>query len=310
MGIRLVAVNGVAQGQALEIRVPKFFIGSHEKCHFRPNIPGLAGVHALVEDRGGIFYVRDFGGNEGTVVNDRVLRTREIEVFDGDRLKIGPLELLIAISKQPQETPALTEAPPGWPFVDASAPAAAPAETKPTAHAEAARRARSIAEDFDPSRVEAALGAPGPAPAKGQPKAPAAGAPPGKHITADDPNRDLSIEERPLDYEVRGKLLVVAFRSHDLNDEFTVGPLRTVLRNLLERDLPRREVVDLSNVDYLSTRGVGVILAHCQALHREGGGMRVCCARPKVQPVLKQMHLHVLAEIFDTREQALKEPWE
>ena len=76
------------------------------------------------------------------------------------------------------------------------------------------------------------------------------------------------------------------------------------------RDLPRREVVDLSSVNYMSSRAVGVILAHFQALHKTGGGMRVCCARPKVQPVLKQMHLHVLIEIYDTREQALNEPWE
>ncbi|HEV3121472.1 MAG TPA: STAS domain-containing protein [Isosphaeraceae bacterium] len=308
MGIRLVAETGLAQGQALEVRVPKFFIGSHEKCHLRPNIPGLAGVHALVEERDGMVYVRDFGGEEGTAVNDRVLHTREVEVFDGDRLKIGPLELLVAISKQREETSALAEAPPGWPFLDARAPAGTPVARKPAPQAKPAAPARPLVEDFNPSEIEAALQAPKPEPPRSRPSA--SGLPVGQHLTAESPNRDVSLEERPLDYEVRGDLLIVRLRAPDLNDEFTVGPLRTVLRNMLDRELPRRVVVDLSQVKYMSTRAVGVILAHFQALCKIGGSMRVCCASGKIQPVLKQMHLHVLIDIRACLEEALSEPWE
>src|SRR5262249_21141330 len=102
----------------------------------------------------------------------------------------------------------------------------------------------------------------------------------------------------------------VALRSPDLNDEFTVGPLRTVLRELLERDLPRLEVLDLSKVNYMSSRAVGVVLAHFQGLHRESGQMRVCCVQPKVLPVLKELHLHVLIGIYDTVEEAIAEAWD
>jgi anti-anti-sigma factor len=308
MGVRLVAETGLAQGQALEIRVPKFFIGSHEKCQLRPNIPGLAGVHALVEERDGTVYVRDFGGEEGTAVNDRVLRTREVEVFDGDRLKIGPLELLVAITKERDEKPGLAEAPPGWPFLDARSPAGGPAGRKLPQPGKPALPARSLVEDFDPSQIEAVLSPPKPEPPR--PKSSATGLPLGQHLTAESPHRDISLEERPLDYEVSGDLLIVTLRAPDLNDEFTVGPLRTVLRNLLDRELPPRVLVDLSHVKYMSTRAVGVILAHFQALCKIGGSMRVCCAAPKVNPVLKQMHLHVLVEIYPCRDEALAEPWE
>jgi anti-anti-sigma factor len=303
MGIRLVAETGLAQGQALEVRVPKFFIGSHEKCHLRPNIPGLAGVHALVEDRDGMLYVRDFGSEEGTVVNDRVLHTREVEIFDGDKLKIGPLELLLAISKQREESSALAEAPPGWPFLDARSPG----EPKLAPRPKPGMPSCAQMEEFNPSEIEAALKAPKPEPRR--PHSSAAGLPLGQHLSAESPNRDVSLEERPLDYELRGEFLVITLRAPDLNDEFTVGPLRTVLRSLLDRELPRRVVVDLSHVKYMSTRAVGVILAHYQALCKIGGSMRVCCASGKIQPVLKQMHLHVLVEIYPCREEALSEPW-
>ena len=41
MEIKIIATTGRAQGQAVEIRAAKFFIGRHENCQLRPDIPGL-----------------------------------------------------------------------------------------------------------------------------------------------------------------------------------------------------------------------------------------------------------------------------
>ena len=51
MEIKIVATTGRAQGQAVEVRAAKFFIGRHDNCQLRPDIPGLAGIHALIEQR-------------------------------------------------------------------------------------------------------------------------------------------------------------------------------------------------------------------------------------------------------------------
>ena len=48
MEIKIIATTGRAQGQAVEIRAAKFFIGRHDNCQLRPDIPGLSGIHALI----------------------------------------------------------------------------------------------------------------------------------------------------------------------------------------------------------------------------------------------------------------------
>src|SRR5689334_11939267 len=123
MDIKLVARTGRSQGQAVEVRAEKFFIGSSTSCQLRPEIPGLAGVHALVEQRHGQVYVRDYGGEGGTKVNDRVLHQREVEVFDADQIEIGPLVLTLSITPHGAGPPSLAQVPAGWPFTE---PVAAP----------------------------------------------------------------------------------------------------------------------------------------------------------------------------------------
>jgi anti-anti-sigma factor len=119
MEIKLIAQTGPCQGQAVEVRSEKFFIGRDPNCHLRPDIPNLAGIHAMIEQRFGLVYVRDFGTEEGTWINDRVLRAKEWEVFDEDLIRIGPMVLAVSIKPKGEETRALKEAPPGWPFVSA-----------------------------------------------------------------------------------------------------------------------------------------------------------------------------------------------
>ena len=72
-------------------------------------------------------------------------------------------------------------------------------------------------------------------------------------------------------------VLVVTVLSPDLNEEETVSPVRYELRSILDEEkTPSRMVIDMGNTRYLSSRAVGVILAHYQGLERKGATMRVC----------------------------------
>ncbi len=113
-----------------------------------------------------------------------------------------------------------------------------------------------------------------------------------------------------LKYEEVGDVLVVTLLAPDLFDETTVSPVRHELRSLLEETLPRQVVIDLGNVTYMSSRAVGVILAHYQVISRDGGMLRVCCIHPKVAPVLEQMRLSMVIDTFDTVQEAVETPWE
>jgi stage II sporulation protein AA (anti-sigma F factor antagonist) len=117
--------------------------------------------------------------------------------------------------------------------------------------------------------------------------------------------------KRPqVSYEIRGNILLVTIHQAEFQDELTVGPFRYTLRDLLEQTYPRLEVFDLQKVTFMSSRAVGVLLAHYQALGRHGGKMRICQVSPAVASVFKQMRLDMLVDIYDTVDEAIQDPWD
>src|SRR5207249_1004451 len=105
-------------------------------------------------------------------------------------------------------------------------------------------------------------------------------------------------------------VLAITVLTPDLNDESAIAALRDEFQVLLDQPLPRREVIRLDRVNYLSSSAVGMLLAHFQRLDREGGTMRLCHIRPNVMSVLELMRLPMLVDIFPTFDDAMVAPWE
>jgi anti-anti-sigma factor len=303
MEIKIIATTGRAQGQSVEIKASKFFIGRHDNCQLRPDIPGLSGIHALIEQREMRLYLRDFGGEGGTGVNDRVLHARETEIGNGDLIQIGPMVLTLSVKPKPEEPFGMIHAPEGWPFLEGMAydPEPAPAmesvSTKPRPEPHPTPRV--------PVGVATSAVASPPKPAA-PPIAPVA-----PHPTHTRPIVPKRSHHRALACRMIDDVLVATVVSHDLKEEETVSPVRYELRSILdEEDTPSRMVIDLGNTRYLSSRAVGVILAHYQGLERKGATMRVCGVSREIKPVLDQMRLSMLIDIYPTVEEAVQTPWE
>jgi predicted component of type VI protein secretion system len=105
MNLRLVVASGVHEGKAIPITAPQFVIGRDAQCQLRPNSSAISKRHCAVLVRGDRAFVRDFGSTNGTFVNDALLQG-EVEIHDGDRLKVGPLDFRVAL-----EATAVTAAP-------------------------------------------------------------------------------------------------------------------------------------------------------------------------------------------------------
>jgi len=312
MEIKVVATTGKAQGQAVEIRATKFFIGRHDNCQLRPDIAGLAGIHALIEEREGRYYLRDFGAEGGTGINDRVLHARETEVFDSDLIQIGPMVLTLSIKQKGEDKHiGMHYAPDGWPFVGGLMDG----EFRPTPKVETSvlSTPRPSPEHANPEPHLSPRTVARPEPVTvGATPAVAAKAPASKPAPA--PHKPLigrPVGRRALNCELVDDVMVVTILSPDLNEEETVSPVRYELRTLLEEEkLPSRMVIDMGNTRYLSSRAVGVLLAHYQGLDRKGASMRVCGVSKEIKPVLDQMRLSMLIDIYPTVEEAVKTPWE
>jgi anti-anti-sigma factor len=312
MEIKIIATTGRARGQAVEIRAAKFFIGRHDNCQLRPDIPDLAGIHALIEERESRYFLRDFGAEGGTGINDRVLHARETEIFDSDLVQIGPMVLTLSIkSKGEDRRHGLLHAPDGWPYLDGveikPQPAVAKVESSvpepalvskapPRAEPFHALRPDSVAATAA-TMVRPPVAEPGPAPKlRPVPLRPIGAKPPGR---------------RALSCDFVNDVMVVKILSTDLNEEETVSPVRYELRSLLDEEkVASRMVIDMGNTLYLSSRAVGVLLAHYQGLERKGASMRVCGVSKEIKPVLDQMRLSMLIDIYPTVEEAVNTPWE
>ncbi len=313
MEFKLIATTGRAKGQAVEIRAVKFFIGRHDNCQIRPDIPDLAGIHALIEQREMRLYLRDFGAEGGTGINDRVLHAKEIEIFDGDLIQVGPM--VLALSVKPKGEPSrhgLAHAPDGWPFLEGTdgesvrststlepvVAEAAPGTDARTHASPGPRPSRSSSCTLRSNTPDAAVATtlrPAAATAVEQEPAPV---PPPVHFQ---PILTKPHGRRAIDCQMIDDVMVVSLLSPDLKEEeeTVVSPVRYELRSLLEEEqVPTRMVIDMGNTRYLSSRAVGVLLAHYQGLERVGSTMRVCGVSKEIKPVLDQMRLSMLIDIY------------
>jgi predicted component of type VI protein secretion system len=96
MKLRLVVASGVHEGKGIPITTPQFVIGRDEQCQLRPASPAISKRHCALMVRGGQVFVRDFGSTNGTFVNGQLVEG-EVELFDQDLLKVGPLEFRVGM---------------------------------------------------------------------------------------------------------------------------------------------------------------------------------------------------------------------
>jgi pSer/pThr/pTyr-binding forkhead associated (FHA) protein len=101
MKISLVVLSaGSAAGKSLPINVAQFLIGRDPDCNLRPASAMISKRHCAVIVKNGHVFLRDFGSTNGTFVNDEPVKG-EVELHNGDSLKVGPLSFKVAIEGTP-----------------------------------------------------------------------------------------------------------------------------------------------------------------------------------------------------------------
>jgi pSer/pThr/pTyr-binding forkhead associated (FHA) protein len=128
----VVLTPGPNQGKTLEIKLAQFVVGRDPQCHLRPASPMISKRHCALLQREGKAFVRDFDSTNGTFVNNVQIKG-EVELHDGDQLKLGPLlfkvvvESSTPVNRPTPPPPTKTAAQTGHP---GKAAAAAPAAAK------------------------------------------------------------------------------------------------------------------------------------------------------------------------------------
>jgi anti-anti-sigma factor len=68
---------------------------------------------------------------------------------------------------------------------------------------------------------------------------------------------------------------------------------------------PKRVILDLSKLDYVSSAGLRIILTFAKFLQAAGAEMRICNPQPPVREVLEASGFNSLIKIFDDEKTAL-----
>jgi anti-anti-sigma factor len=114
-GLWLNVLIGSTKGRSVAVTGLRFLIGRDQSCQLRLGSPMVSKFHAAIErrDEGGIFLL-DLGSTNGTLVNGRVLRSKDAQLNEGDRIQIGPVVATLTVGPPKTETGKVDEMVAGW----------------------------------------------------------------------------------------------------------------------------------------------------------------------------------------------------
>jgi pSer/pThr/pTyr-binding forkhead associated (FHA) protein len=138
----VVLTPGKMEGKSIPITLSQFLIGRDPQCHLRPASALISKRHCAIVTKGDKAFVRDFDSTNGTSINGQPVKG-EVELKDGDRLLVGPLEFRTVL-----EVGAPASKPKPVPVPAATAPAApAAASSGPSDDEAAAALLLSVQDD-------------------------------------------------------------------------------------------------------------------------------------------------------------------
>jgi pSer/pThr/pTyr-binding forkhead associated (FHA) protein len=99
----LVVTEGPWTGTLIPMKTTQFLIGRRPRCHLRPTSTQVEDYHCWIFARDGRFFLRDVQSYAGTYLNDRQV-FGIVELLDRDRLRVGPLQFQVDLSRSSRRT--------------------------------------------------------------------------------------------------------------------------------------------------------------------------------------------------------------
>lgn len=120
MNISLMVMDGAHAGDVIAVAGLYLLVGRGAQAHVRPNSPLVSERHCALLQRPDGFFLRDLESKSGTFLNDRRLRG-EIELRDGDLVRVGPLTFLVQLAAQGERRLTALDEPPSERSLSSSA---------------------------------------------------------------------------------------------------------------------------------------------------------------------------------------------
>ena len=88
----------------------------------------------------------------------------------------------------------------------------------------------------------------------------------------------------------------------DVLDASVTADFKGAITPILKAE--RHVVLDMSNIQFVDSSGVGAILSCLRTLNAEGGDLKLCALTKPVQALFELVRMHKIFDIFDNRDEA------
>lgn len=91
---------------------------------------------------------------------------------------------------------------------------------------------------------------------------------------------------------------------HGFLDAHTAGSFEKTIEQYLESRI-FKIIVNLNELNYISSAGLGVFMAFIEEIHENNGDLRLCELSPKVFTIFDLLGFPLLFQIFDNEQKAI-----
>jgi anti-sigma B factor antagonist len=111
---------------------------------------------------------------------------------------------------------------------------------------------------------------------------------------------------QPLAVSKVKDVAVVEFTNNKILDETVLEEIRSGLNGLVEAATVPKLLLDFSNVDYMSSAALGLLINVNKAIKDKNGQLRLSNIKPQIFEVFVTTKLNKVFKVFDTRPEAME----
>jgi anti-sigma B factor antagonist len=104
---------------------------------------------------------------------------------------------------------------------------------------------------------------------------------------------------------VQHGVAVIQFTDTKVLDQRNINLIGAELAEMVEKRAVRKMLINLQNVEYLSSSVLGKLLSLHKALRVKKGTLKLCCIAPSIFEVFKITSLDKVFDIFPTEAEAM-----
>ncbi len=105
---------------------------------------------------------------------------------------------------------------------------------------------------------------------------------------------------------VGGDVIVATLVDEKILEESQIQALESSFLPLIEENSPVKLVVDFSQVRFLTSSVLGLLIRLSKKIYQSEGVLRLCGIQPKIYEIFKITRLDKVFDIYPTRQEALE----